>query len=134
MSEHNEMEKPDSERLQMFDRFLTIQESEIDLKKKEVNLRTSDLDNQKEIALASLEAQLKDRECERNFFLKQFKHKIIGGFVVFFAVAVFLITLIMLKESDLAKTLIEDAVKIILGVVAGYGYKTIKSSKETEKE
>lgn len=134
MSESKDVKKQENEKLQMVNRFLTMQEKEIDLKRKEVDLSSADLENQKEIALANLDAHVNDRECERNFILKQSKNKLIGVLVFFIAISIFLVTLIMLGKDDLAKTLIEDAVKILLGGVAGYGYKTIKSSKDAEKD
>lgn len=108
--------------VEVANKFLDNQRQELEIKLQETNIRSEDLQNQKEVALATLKAQAIDRrEIRDTYKIESSKSKrfTLGIFII---IALFILALVYLGESALAKDIIDIVTKAGLGVIGGYGF------------
>ncbi len=103
-------------------KFLELQSKELDVRIKEAECGADDLQNQKEIALASIQAQVQDRSDGRQTISQESTKSKIFIFVVLVVVCIFILALVFLEQSEMAQKIIEIVVTGILGAFGGYGF------------
>lgn len=119
---------------EMFEKFLAVQKQELDVRLQEIKLADSDQDNQKEIALASLEAQKDDRQASRVTYGKEStKTKIFAGLVLF-GLGWFILELIKNNQADMALELVKMIGFTILGGFGGYGLAKRHENRQNNEE
>ena len=112
--------------------FIGLRKQELEVRQHRTEVRAKHQDNQKEVALASIEAQRKDRQEIRN--ASQSESTKTKWFVIALVVilAVFSGFLVWLGYVSLAEKIITYLLAAVLGVAGGYGYaiKTIGTTQE----
>lgn len=115
-------------RQQLVDKYLELAIREVEVRQTEILVRRDDLQNQKEIALRSIDAQAKDFEQNRETFGKESsKHKWFSAFMLV-AVMAFVLLLVFQGETQFAERLISLLGGAILGAFGGYGYAMKKAN------
>lgn len=114
--------------------FIGLRKQELEIRKHRDEVRAKDQDNQKEVALASIEAQRKDRQEIRNASQSEStKAKwFVIALVVILILAIFSGFLVWLGHVSLAEKIITYLLAAVLGAAGGYGYavKTIGTAQE----
>jgi len=114
-------------------KLLDVYEKEIQNRRDEILFRKSDSQNQKEISLRAIDAQLEDRRHTRALDGRESsKHKIFIGIIVFASMA-FISALIEQGQTRLAEMLVPLIGGALLGAFGGYGYAMQKSEREKNR-
>lgn len=119
--------------IEVTNKFLEIQSKELDVRVKEAEVSASDLQNQKEIALASIEAQSRDREDGRRVIGQESTKSKVFAIVALCVVCVFIITLVVQGQAGMAQKLLEIAFTGGLGAFGGYGYAKWQARYDSEE-
>ncbi len=103
---------------------LSVQRSEIDVRRSEIQARAADLDNQKEVALASLQAEKEDRAGQRETVERESTKtkRFIVSLVMM--LLIFIGTLAWLGHADAIFGILNEALKYALGGLGGVGLTT----------
>lgn len=102
-------------RRQAIERFLQLQESELQVRLRESEIRAKEVDSNKEIALASIAAQREDYRDNRDKFNKHLIHR----YVFLSILALLVLGFFAFAIAYDAKELVESSLKIIGGFLAG---------------
>ena len=107
---------PDPE---LLERFLQLQENELAVRQEELSIRKQETANSHEFSKKGLDAQLEDRQRERQANQKSRRDRLVfAGFVVLVLVAFIVFALYMNKDA-IALEIIKGAIFLISGYFAG---------------
>ena len=109
---------------------LTVQKQELALKLKEVERDNAEINLNKSVAQQSIEAQERDRKHDREEQTK--RQKTHQNFVLVAVVAVLAFSGYAMHVGQSA--LVLDLAKLLFGFVAGMGYATYKSNKQSDDD
>lgn len=112
-------------------RFLDFQEKELVIRSGELELRKQADNNAFEYSKAALEANVKDRQAQRESESKSYFHKLFFGGVIILGLFVFLGTALFLDKDQIALEIIK--IFLSLGGVGFGSYYYGKSSSNSEK-
>ncbi|RMD57349.1 hypothetical protein D6833_14045 [Candidatus Parcubacteria bacterium] len=113
---------------QLINRVLENQAAEIEIRRQELDLRRQELDLQREEMAATyknaqymVEAQLKDREQERNH-----EHRLLRNFFTFVGIMIFLLLLFLAyaihaDKEQIAMEIVKAIIYLAAGALGGYG-------------
>jgi hypothetical protein len=104
----------------LLERFINVQEQELVIRGQEIDLRKQNDHNAHDYAKAALEANVKDREAERNHVANTTKFcYIFAGIVIFFLMVLFCFALYLNKD-----VIVMEIIKAIMffgtGGIGGY--------------
>ena len=101
---------------------LVVQQGEQNVRLAEINAQSEHSQNQKEVALQSIEVGANDRAQDRKMYAREStKGKFFIAFLVTIGSAV-ICFLVVNGEAELIKTLIIEGSKVLLGFVGGAGF------------
>ena len=122
--------------VETIDRYIRNQEQELQLKGKELEIRSKEIDHNAEFANASLDAQVIDRQNHRESYNLYHKRNMrflwfVGGCVTAIA-----LTLIVFDKESILNELIKLAVIAAGSLTAGYGWgrSAERKSQQTEEQ
>jgi len=115
-------------------KFIEMQNNEQQVRLQEIQATSKDHDNQKEIALASINAQKEDRKESRETYQAESTKNKMFIFAVVLVLAILAVVLIQLGYASLAEEIIKYALAAVLGAFGGYGYaiRTISTMRNQE--
>jgi len=112
---------------ELIERFLHLQEKELELRTGEL-ANTAQRDSyQKTIAEASIAANLQDRESERTHRTKNIKTFFLGAAVIVLLILVFMGYAIHAGKSDIVLKALEITATFAAGFLGGYGFKASRT-------
>jgi uncharacterized membrane protein len=115
---------------ELIDKFLSLQEQELQIRTNELAIAAQQEENSKTIAEASIAANLQDRASERSHREKRAIHNFIGATVLVVVVLGFIgCALFLGKEAFVVKAM-EIIGTFIAGFIGGYGFKAAKNTKD----
>ncbi len=95
---------------------IETQNKELEVRQQEVQVKSKDVDNQKELALSAIQAKKYDRQESRKTYEREFV------LVIIIVLALFSLVLVWLEYVSLAEEIIKYALTATLGAFGGYGY------------
>jgi len=111
---------------------LKIQKQELELKIKELNIQQQEITTQAKYAEQVLQAQINDRNNERQHIRKmQIIYMVVLVVLVMF-VMLFLVYSLKLGYANNAFTIIKDIFKVAVGAISGYGYARFKNGNNNK--
>lgn len=117
---------------ELLERFLDVQQHELQVRAQELALHAKQEDNQKSIAETSISANLQDRESERAH--RERASKIILRFLIIIVIIFTFFAGLALyagKEAIVMK-MVEIVAAFAAGFTGGYGFKSAKDSKKKD--
>ena len=123
MSDNDNKLSPETE---VVKEMIAVQAKELDVRLKEVGVETENLQNQKEVALASIEAQVQDRIDDRRMSSWESTKSKYFIVAVLFILCFFILILVAQGQAAMAQKLFEIAAAGGLGWLGGYGYARMK--------
>ena len=136
----NDMEKPDggysAESIRIFEgaarEFIEVQKKELEVRLQEIQAKSRDLDNQKEIALTAINAQKEDRkESRETYQAESTKTKIFTLLLILLLVILTPLALVWLGQSAFAEEYIKYILAIGFSAFGGYGF-AIKAMRDRD--
>ncbi len=129
--ESNNENSAESSNLEVAREFLRLQNKDLEIRQQEIQAKSKDFDNQKEIALAAIDAQKEDRRETREIYKSVSKTNKITAIILAALLVVLIILLSFLGYPSLA----EKAIIYIIGLASGggvtYGY-VIRAMNNTQ--
>jgi hypothetical protein len=117
----------------LIQKFIDLQQKEMELRSSELILKKQQDDNSFEYAKLALDAQAKDRESERNNAKTINKHRyyfasfIIGGLFLLFIYALYL------GKDAIVTEIIDSIVKVGIGGIGGYAWAKVNNNTKKEE-
>lgn len=112
--------------------FIKFQEKELEVRQQEIQVKSRDLDNQKEIALAAIKAQKEDRkESRETYQAESTKGKIFAFSIISLLVVLTPLALVWLGQKTFAEEYIKYILAIGFSAFGGYGF-AIKSMRNED--
>lgn len=115
--------------------FISLQKAELTVKKDEVAARSAELNNQKEIALVSIDAQKHDREQQRETSERESLRNKLFSVSVLLTILVFIGFLVIKGYAEDVFVLLGELLKYGLAFLGGSGLTIVyfnKKSKEND--
>lgn len=127
----------DTEKQHMVERFLAVQEKEIDVKFKELEIRKEEIDCQKEdqkhnkdMAEKAIDAQLEDSRLRQTYFLSvNLRKNILIGFITLIVFGFLIAAMVMDKEG-----FAERVMDIMIGGLGGFAIGYFVKNKPPTKD
>lgn len=119
--------------LEFLERYLSLQEREMQTRAEQLSLDAKHLENNRALAEASLQAQLKDREAGRAFAANREKWRILGGLAVVVILAGLCTFAMQMGKDAVALRIIEIAGSAVLGFIGGYGFKSLQAQNSSDQ-
>ena len=116
------------------DRYLRNHEQELQLKGKELEIRSKEVDHNAEFANASLDAQVVDRQNHREAYNLYHKHNVRFLWFVAICVTAISLTLIVFDKEAILNELIKLAVVTAGSLTAGYGWGRLAERRSQQAE
>lgn len=112
----------DSPDYELIKEFIAVRNKELDVRKSRIEERVNFQDNMKEVALASIEAQRKDRQESRDASKSESTKNKTFVVVLVLILGVFSGFLVWQGYTSLAEKIITYLLAVLLGAFGGYGY------------
>lgn len=126
MDEKNE--RPDLPDLAALDNFLSLREKEIELGLEEASRDNKQLENERVLGLAAIEAGERDARDNREYLLKRWKATLCGvAFLAFLTLILIAVALFLDKDALLLKC-VEIIAFYLSGLISGYGLKSVRDA------
>lgn len=119
---------------EFFEKFIENQERELEIRAQEAKNREQSDKHAFEHAGKVLEAQVKDRQAERDFHLRYIKNRHVYVVAMVFVIAVFLIGLAMLGKDEMAMDFLKTAVYLAAGGIGTYYYGKHRGASEQQSK
>lgn len=120
---HPEPHPPSSE---MIERFLDLQQQELQLRTEELSMRSQQENNRKSIAESSITANLQDRNNERSHLERKSKILFCGATIIILIMVIFAGYALYSGKEAIVMKLVEVGAIFVAGFAGGYGYKASK--------
>ena len=114
--------------------FLELQKEELQVRKQELDLNRQQEANQKEVAKASISAQLSDRNSHREHIERKTRLQLTGGIIILSVVLLFLGYALHAGKEDVVIKSLEIAAIFFSGFAGGYGFKATRQAKEPKSD
>lgn len=133
VSEDMVQDKIPSELLTTFEKIVEVQEKELALKAKELDIEQANIVSNEAIALATIEAQKSDREQQMQLVtrLQTQKHYIVGGVIL--AIVVIIVVAMLTHNTPFAVEFLKIGGAVLMGYIAGLGHARSNISKNKEQ-
>ncbi len=102
--------------------FVALRNKELDIQKSRIEARANSHNEMKQIALADIDDQRKDRQKSRNLFQAESTRNKIFIVVLVLILVAFSISLVWLGQGPLTEKAISYLMFLVAGVFGGYGY------------
>ena len=112
---------------ELVERFLDLQQHELQLRTEELALHAQQEDNQKSIAESAISANLQDRDSERSHRERKTKILFIGSTVLVIIMTIFAAFALYSGKEEIVIKMVEIVTIFAAGFVGGYGFKSSKS-------
>lgn len=117
---------------ELIDKFLNLQQQELQIRTEELAISAQQDANNKAIAEKSISANLQDRENERSHRERRIKQYFIGSsFITIIILAFIGFSLYLGKEAFVVKSM-EIIGTFLAGFLGGYGFKSSKTNQSTD--
>ena len=113
----------------MIERFLDLQQQELQLRTEELSIRAQQENNRKSIAESSISANLQDRNNERSHLERKSKILFCGATIIILIMVIFAGYALYSGKEAIVMKLVEIGAIFIAGFAGGYGYKASKQPK-----
>ena len=122
----NNEEKPtgtlSADSIRIAERLIENQNKELEVRQQEIQIKSKNVDNQKEVALSAIQAKKYDRQESRKTYERESTKTKVFILVIVIALALFSLILVWLEYASLAEEIIKYALTATLGAFGGYGY------------
>lgn len=117
---------------EVIQQMLSVQGAEIEARRQELDVRAADLDNHKEVALASINAEKEDRAGERETFDKASARNKRFILMLVMMLLLFIAGMVWLGQADAVFDLLKEVMKYVLGGFGGAGLTLVYLSFKKE--
>ncbi len=108
-------------------KFFEVQDKELDFRFKELEYQYNDLQSNKEVILATINAEKEDRQDDRRFEEGESTKKYYSLIAILIIICIFIVILIYQGQATMVEKIVEIFVTAGLGAIAGYGFAKSKS-------
>lgn len=130
-NEEKEAGKLSADSVRIAERLIETQNKELEVRQQEVQVKSRDVDNQKELALSAIQAKKYDRQESRKTYERESTKTKVFVLAVIIVLAVFSLVLVWLEYVSLAEEIIKYALTATLGAFGGYGYARTKTRNQS---
>ncbi len=115
----------------ILEKFLTVQQQELQVRAEEAAIKSKQDDHNKVIAEASIAASLQDRSSERNHQYSKTKILFIGSGSIVAIVLIFMGFALSIGKEAIVMKALELITTFIAGFVGGYGFNYARNKDKT---
>ena len=129
MADEEDKNLPNEEVIQQM---LSVQGAEIETRRRELEVRASDLDNHRRVAIASIEAESADRDGSRQTLERESTKSKRFILILVFMLLLFIAGMVWLGQAAAIFDLLKEVMKYVLGGFGGAGLTLVYQSFKKE--
>jgi len=118
---------------ELIDKFLDLQQKELEVRTQQLALDSQHEENNKLIAQESIKAQVNDRENERGHIERRIRLVFIGSTILVIVLLIFCGFALSIGKEAVVYKFAEIAGLFSAGFIGGYGAKAAKTSRSEQK-